>query len=233
MQSHQDRPNQAESLEDDIRLRARGRATHLRPAQAANLVNGQVEAEAGQTYDEFLESQRAVEILQEAYPSYFQAAHAVAKSESAADLGRFRSWRKEQRRLARAADGPAASAAPGVRLAGLVLPVAGLLAVGLNLIGYPALLAVWALSAALYLLGVRLLKRRRSPLWLGVFADPKDVCSAVWYAAAQVSAAELIRARESDAGATEAGLREVEENWALCNRRSVKFSEEDYSGIIA
>ncbi|MBD7994047.1 hypothetical protein H9639_01880 [Arthrobacter sp. Sa2CUA1] len=228
---HRDRPDTDGPLEAEIRRRARSGAAHLRPQQAANLVNGSAEAETGQTYEEFHTMQEAVGALQEAYPDYFQAAHAVAKSESAADLGRFQGWRRQQLALARAEDGPAATLAPWLRAGGAALTFAGILALGINLIGYSALLVWWAASTGLYMLGGRFRKRRSSPLWRGVFSDPKYTCRTVWYAAAQAAAAELIRSREPGAAAHADGLRELEENWALRNRSSVLYSQEDYSRI--
>ncbi|MBD8043773.1 hypothetical protein H9638_08090 [Arthrobacter sp. Sa2BUA2] len=230
---HRDRPDTDEQLEAEIRRRARTGAGQLRPPQAANLVNGVEEAEMELSFDEFDALQDAVGALQEAYPDYFRAAQAVAKSEAAADMGRFREWRKEQLALARAADGPAATLAPWLRVGGAALTFAGILALGVNLIGYPALLVWWALSVGLLLLGGRFLKRRTSPLWKGVFSDPKYTCRTVWYAAAQAAAVELIWHYEPGAAVHEEGLRELEENWALRNRSSIRYANEDYTGITA
>lgn len=230
---HQDSSAGNRSLEAEIRRRARGGAAGLRPQQAANLVNGCAEMEAAQTYEEFDGAQQAVGTLQEAYPDYFRAASAVARKEAAADLGRFRAWRREQRSLARAEDGAAAALAPAARACGGVLAFGALLALGINLIGYPALLASWGVAAGLYVLGCRLLKRRTSPLWKGVFSDPRGTCNAVWYAAAQAAAADLVRAREPGASAVEAGLKEVAETWSLRHRASIRYANEDYSAMSA
>lgn len=229
----EDRPEMDGLLEEEIRRRARGGAAQLRPQQAANLVNGFEEAERGLSPDEFDAQQEAVGALQEAYPNYFRAARSAAKSEAAADMARFRGWRREQLALARAADGPAATLAPWLRAGGAALSFTGILALGVNLIGYPVLLACWAFSIGIFLLGGRFLKRRTSPLWKGVFSDPKYVCGAVWHAAAQAAAAELIRFREPGAAAQEEGLREVEDSWALRNRSSVRYAHEDYSSLTA
>ncbi|WP_312181885.1 hypothetical protein [Arthrobacter sp.] len=180
---------------------------------------------------ELEDDENAVKELQARYPAYFQAVEAVAASESAADLQRFRRWRKEQLRLARRADGPAATVAAGLRLAGGILPAAALLALGLDTIGHETLLWVWAFSAVIFLLGGRFLKRRRHPLWKGVFLDPKGASRALWYCAAQAAAAELIRARERGASGEEERLRAAEKPWALRNRQSREFSDEDYSAI--
>lgn len=227
----QNPPENNAALEAEIRRRARDGAEHLRPPQAANLVNGLHEAEIGGSASELEESESAVNALQERYPAYFHAAEAVAGSEAAADLVRFRRWRKEQQRLAWQADGAAASMAAGLRVAGGVLPAAAVLALGLDGIGYETLLWLWMLSAVLFMLGGRFLKRRRHPLWKGVFVDPKGASRIVWYCAAQAAAAELIRARERVSAADEGGLRATEKSWALRNRQSTEYAEEDYSGI--
>jgi hypothetical protein len=88
-----------------------------------------------------------------------------------------------------------------------------------------------AVAAALLVLGTQLLKKRRSPLWNGVFADPKMASAYVWGHASRAAATALIRTREPDAGAWEAHMLRIDGMWDRRNRPSELFAEEDYSGI--
>lgn len=221
-----------QELEDQIRRRTQAAARLLTPVQAANLVNGVAAAEReAESWEEIKASEQLERDLHERYPEYFEAAEAVRDGEARADLPRFRAWGREQRRLAREADGWLAGNAAWIRTIGGVLLGAALLAKPFDLISSEVFGAAAAVAAALMVLGTQLLKKRRSPLWNGVFADPKMASAYVWGCASRAAATALIRTREPDAGAWETNMLQIEAMWDRRTRRSELFAEEDYSGI--
>ena len=219
-------------LAAQLRQRAQASARHLPPSQAANLINGLAETEReAESWEELKAADALEKDLRERFPDYFEAAGTVETSEAEADLPRFRAWRGEQRRLAREADGFAAASAAGIRIAGGCLLTAAVLAKPFDLISGEVFYVAAVLAVGLIVLGTQLLKKRRSPLWKGVFIDAKYAAQCVWHCAAVAAAAALIRTREPEAGQWEDNLRLLEERWDRRNRRSTLWAEEDYSGI--
>ena len=222
----------SQELQEQVRRRAQASALHLPPSQAANLINGvaEEEREAG-SWEELKAADDRQGELQSRFAAYFEAAEAVKKSETESDLPRFRAWRKEQLRLARETDGVAAASAAWIRLAGGILLAAAVLAKPFGLISGEVFFTAAVLAVGVILLGTQLLKKRRSPLWKGVFIDPKFAASSVWHCASEAAAAALIRAREPEAAQWEDALQLLESRWDRRNRRSTLWAEEDYSGI--
>lgn len=219
-------------LEDQIRRRSQASARYLPPIQAANLVNGVAEEEReAESWEDLKAAEDREQELHARFPDYFEAAEAVTKSEAESDLERFRAWRREQRRLAREAEGFGAANAVRIRNAGGTLLGAAIAAAPFGLITGDVFLWGAALSAGLLVLGMQLVKKRSSPLWNGVFSDPRFAAHSVWHCASQAAAADLIRVREADAGQWEDALRILDARWGRRNRRSVLWGEEDYSGI--
>jgi len=219
-------------LQAQIRRRAQASARHLPPSQAANLINGvaEEEREAG-SWEELKASEDRQRELQSRFPAYFVAAAAVKESVASSDLPRFRAWRKEQLRLARDTDGFAAASAAWIRTAGGILLAAAVLTKPFGLISGEAFYTAAVLAVGVILLGTQLLRKRSSPLWKGVFIDPKFAASSVWHCASEAAAAALIRAREPEAAQWEDALQILESRWDRRNRRSTLWAEEDYSGI--
>lgn len=222
---------QAAELEPEIRRRAQAAARHVTPVQAANLFNGVAEEERVETLEDLTAGEQMQRDLHERFPRYFEAADAVRDTEAETDLPRFRAWRKEQRRLAREADSWPAGNAARIRTAGGILLAAAVLTRPFDLISADVFYTAGLVGAALLVLGTQLLKKRRSPLWNGAFADPKLACAYVWGYASQAAAVALIRAREPDAAEWETAMRRIEAMWERRNRRSNLWAEEDYTGI--
>ncbi|GAA1353169.1 hypothetical protein GCM10009636_16880 [Arthrobacter koreensis] len=221
-----------EELQEQIRRRAQASALHLPPSQAANLINGVAEEEReASSWEELEAADDRQRELQSRFAAYFDAAEAVEKSEAESDLPRFRAWRKEQLRVARETDGAAAASAAWVRIAGGILLAAVVLAKPFGLISGDAFFTAAVLAVGVILLGTQLLRKRRSPLWKGVFSDPKFAAFSVWHCASEAAAAALIREREPDAVQWEDALQILESRWNRRNRRSSLWAEEDYSGI--
>ncbi|MER2133080.1 MAG: hypothetical protein ABS910_00205 [Arthrobacter sp.] len=219
-------------LQDQIRRRTQAFARHLPPSQAANLINGVAEEEReAESWEVLKASEDRERDLHARFPDYFEAAEAVKKSEAESDLGRFRGWRREQQRLARETDAFAASNAVLIRNTGGVLLAAALLAAPFDLISGDVFFWGAALAAGFMVLGMQLIKKRSSPLWKGVFIDPKFAAYSVWHCASQAAAAALIREREPDAAQWKDALQILETRWDRRNRRSTLWAEEDYSGI--
>ena len=222
---------QAAELEPEIRRRAQAAARHVTPVQAANLFNGVVEAERTEAFEDLSAAEQLEQDLHERYPRYFEAADAVRDTEAKADLPRFRAWRREQHRLAREADSWSAGNAGRIRAAGGILLAAVVLTRPFGLISADVFYTAGLAAAALLVLGTQLLKKRRSPLWNGAFADPRLASLYVWGYASGVAAVALIRTREPDAGEWEPAMRQMEAMWERRNRRSTLWAEEDYTGI--
>ncbi|MEB7504836.1 hypothetical protein [Arthrobacter koreensis] len=221
-----------DELESQIRQRAQASARHLPPSQAANLINGAAEEEQeAESWEELKAADALEEGLRETFPDYFAAAAAVAGAEAEADRERFRVWRGEQRRLAREADGFAAANAGRIRAAGGILLAAAVLSKPFGLISAEVFYVAAVMAVAAIVLGTQLLKKRRSPLWKGVFTDPKFAAASVWHCASNAGAAALIRSREPEAAQWEDALQILESRWDRRNRRSTLWAEEDYSGI--
>ena len=218
-------------LEDEIRRRTRTAVGTLDPVRMANLINGVHDAERTLAFEELAARDEALATLRKEHSAWFDAAERVASAEAAADLKRFRALRKEQRARARGADGPAASLAGALCITGQVLPVAALLAKALDLFGDFVLLALWLLSAVLYLTGRKFQTRRTDPLWNGVFSLPREASRTVWFIAAEAVAAELLCDRERDLAGAAEGLEAVKDAWEARGRRSGLFGSEDYSGL--
>ncbi|MGW9403817.1 hypothetical protein ACWGQ2_07590 [Arthrobacter sp. NPDC055585] len=232
MQGREPLSGKSDELETKIRQRTQASARNLTPTQCANLINGAAEEEReADTWQELRASDDRQRDLHSRFPAYFEAAEAVKHSEATSDLGRFRAWEKEQLRLARETDGFAASNAGRIRNAGGTLLAAAIAAKPFDLISGEVFFWTAALAAGLLVLGVQLLKKRRSPFWNGVFSDSKYAAFSVWHCASEAAAAALIRAREPEAEQWEDALRLVESRWDRRNRCSKLWPEEDYSGI--
>lgn len=222
----------SQELEDQIRRRAQASARHLPPSQAANLINGAAaEEREAESWEELKAAEDRERELHARFPAYFEAAEAVKKSEAESDLDRLRAWRKEQRRLAREAEGFGAANALAIRNTGGMLLAAAIAAKPIGLISGDVFFWGAAFSAGVLVLGMQLVKKRSSPLWNGVFSDPKFAAFSVWHCASQAAAAALIRAREPEAAQWEDALQILEARWDRRNRRSTLWAEEDYSGI--
>lgn len=218
--------------EDQIRRRTQALARHLPPVQAANLINGVAEEEReAESWEELRASEDREKDLQARFPDYFEAAEAVKQAEVQSDLVRFRAWRREQLRLAREADTFAASNAVLIRNTGGTLLAAVIAARPFGLISGDVFFWGAALAAGLMVLGSQLIKKRSSPLWKGVFIDPKFAAYSVWHCASQTAAAALIREREPDAAQWTDALQILESRWDRRNRRSTLWAGEDYTGI--
>ncbi|MER1995211.1 MAG: hypothetical protein ABTA24_01765 [Arthrobacter sp.] len=219
-------------LQDQIRRRTQAFARHLPPTQAANLINGVAgEEREAESWEVIKDSEDREKALNARFPVYFDAAEAVKQAEVPSELGRFRAWRKEHVRLAREADGIGAAGAAGIRTAGGMLLAAAVLAKPFGLISADVFFLAAVLAVGMILLGTQLLRKRRSPLWKGVFIEPKSAAFSVWHCASQAAAAALIREREPDAARWEDALQNLESRWDRRNRRSTLWAEEDYTGI--
>ncbi|MBF4995088.1 hypothetical protein ITX31_13345 [Arthrobacter gandavensis] len=226
-----DVPSASSGLEQQIRQKARASAQHLPPVQAANLIHCAMDEQA-ETDDEWLRTREDLEErLHSRFPDYFDAAEAVRASEADADIPRFRAWRREQLRLAGESDGFAAVHAVRVRTIGGAVLAAAILTKPFGLISADTFFLAAVLGTGILLLGSQLLKRRRSPLWEGVFTHPKFASYSVWHCAAEAAAASLIREHEPCGAQWDDALRIAEGRWDRRNRRSPLWAEEDYSGI--
>ena len=232
MQASEPLSGSSHELQEQIRRRTQAFARHLPPSQAANLINGVAEEEReAESWEVLKAAEDRGRDLHARFPDYFEAAEAVTQSEAESDLGRFRGWRREQLRLAREADTFAASNAGRIRNAGGTLLAAVIAAKPFGLISGDVFFWGAALAAGLMVLGSQLIKKRRSPLWNGVFIDQKFAAHSVWRCASQAAAAALIREREADAAQWEDALQILESRWDRRNRRSTLWAEEDYTGI--